>query len=164
MHAFNIVATSDAVGDVPPTTKGNLVRWQIISDQRQQQHHHMFRHADTVRARYLGHGDRGMRRSRKIHMIGADTGGHRKLQFLCLGDPLLSQIGRPERLRNDHFRVRKKPFELRVRTILIASHDQLMASRLQVAAKAEFPETHPTSWPGLNPSGPLGVGAVWPSA
>ena len=73
---------------------------QIISDQRQDHHDHVLGHADTVAIGHFGHRNASAHRRLKIDMIGADPGRDRKLQSSRFGDPILGQVGRPERLRN----------------------------------------------------------------
>ena len=138
MHAFDVVAALDAIGDIPPAVHRDLVRRQVVADQRQHHHHHMLGDADAVGAGHFGHGDMGAGGRFEIDVIGADAGGERQLQLLRLRDPLLGQVGGPERLRDHHFGVRQMLLEHRLRAVLVAGHDQLVAVTFQITAQTQF--------------------------
>jgi len=44
-------------------------------------------------------------------MVGADASRQGEIQFLGLGDAFGRQIGRPERLQDQHVRIDQLPFE-----------------------------------------------------
>jgi hypothetical protein len=155
MHALYVIAAGDAVGDVPPAVYGNLVGRQVIADQRQHHHHDVFRHADAVGAGHLGDRDVGARSCIEIDVIGANAGCEGQLQLLCLVDPLLGQIGRPERLGDDHFRIGQMFLEFRVRTILVACHNQLVTVLLHKAAKTQLARDTTDEFAGLETEGAL---------
>ena len=56
VHPFEVVGAGDGVGNVPAATHHPAVRRDVVADQRQDHHHHVFAHADAVGVGDLGDG------------------------------------------------------------------------------------------------------------
>jgi hypothetical protein len=64
-------------------------------------------------------------------VVGADPGGDGELQLGRLGDPFASDVGRPERLRDNDFGVGQLPFEDGVRPVLVRSDEEFVPAGLE---------------------------------
>ena len=71
-------------------------------------------------------------------MVRADAGGDGELELLGLGEPLLGEISRPERLRDHDLGVGQLLLERRIGTVLVGGHHQGMARVLEEFAKTEL--------------------------
>jgi hypothetical protein len=58
----------------------------------------------------------------------------RDLELLCLRDPFRRQVGGPEGLRDDDFRIGKLALEDRGRTLFVRSYDEVVARTLKELA------------------------------
>jgi hypothetical protein len=137
MHPLDVERAGDAVGDVPAAGAGDFVRGDEVPDQSQDRHHDMLGDADRVAIGHFGDGDAPLDRRLEVDMVGADAGGDRQLQSIRLGDPLAGQIGRPERLGDDHVGVGQLALEAGIRAVLVRGDHQLMSLDLQPGAQAE---------------------------
>ncbi len=72
-HALEIVGALDAVRDVPAALHDPLVRRDVVANQRQDHHHHVFRHADAVGVGDLGDGDAAVDGRLQVDVIGSDA-------------------------------------------------------------------------------------------
>ena len=94
--------------------------------------------ADAVAEGDLGNRDAVLDRGIQIDVIRTDSGGERQLELGRPLDPVRCQVGGPERLRDDDFRIGKVLVEYRVLAVLVRGHDQLVAETLEVAPQAEL--------------------------
>ena len=138
VHAFEVVGTFDAVGDVPAAVDDPLMRRDVVAHQREDHHHDMFRHADAVRVSHLRHGDAPGHRSLQVGVIRADTGRDDQLELRRLLEPFGRHVGGPERLRDDDVGIGQLPLELAAGTILVGGHYEAMAARLQELAQTQL--------------------------
>lgn len=69
-----------------------------VANEDQDCHDHVLGYRDDIAASDLSDGDSTVSiiRSVQIHVIGADTSGHRELEILCLSQTLRTQISRME--------------------------------------------------------------------
>ncbi len=91
----------------------------------------MLGNADRVAVGHLGHRDSPVDRGLQVDVVGADTGGDRKLEVFRLGDALFGQISGPEGLGNHHVGVHQLALENAVRPVLVRCHDELVSGRFQ---------------------------------
>ena len=138
LHALEVVRARHGVGDVPAPLEDDLVRGQVVADERQDHHHDVLGDADRVRVRHLGDRDLVVDRGLEVDVIRADPGRHGQLQVRRLGDPLRGQVRGPERLRDDDLRIRKLPLERRIGPVLVGRNRQLVATLLDEAAQSEL--------------------------
>ena len=114
------------------------MRGQVVADQRQDHHHDVFGHADAVAIGHLGNSDAPVHRRLQVDVIRADAGRDRELQLGRLANPLGSQVGGPERLRDDDVGVCQFLLEHAVGTVLVGRHDKRVTLRLEKLAQPEL--------------------------
>ncbi len=138
IHALDIVGARHAIGDVPAALDHPIVGGDVIADQPQDHHHHMFGDAVRVAIGDLGHGDAVIHRRLQIGMVRPDAGGHDHLQLGRFGDALGGHVGRPERLGNDDFGVMQLLVELGIGAVLVGGHHQRVALAFEIVAQAQL--------------------------
>mmetsp|Transcript_40681 Transcript_40681/g.63952 ORF Transcript_40681/g.63952 Transcript_40681/m.63952 type:complete len:201 (+) Transcript_40681:948-1550(+) len=135
VHAFDVKGLSDAIGDVPTSRHGNVMRLHKVSHQSQDGHHHMLCHRDGVAVGHLCHRDAMTAGGVQVDVVGADARGDAQLQVLGFLEALSTHIGRPKGLRDDHVGVWKFLLKDRVRSILGRCDHEVMVFEELVEAQ-----------------------------
>ena len=138
VHALDVVAAFDAVGDIPAAVGRPLVGGNEIAHQRQDLHDGVLGDADAVAEGHLGDRDPAGDRGVEINMVRTDPGGEGKLEILRFGDSLGGQIRRPKWLGDHDIGVGQLPLKLRVRAFFVRCHHQLVPAAFQKFAQAEL--------------------------
>ena len=84
MHAFDVIGTLDAIGDVPAALHHPLIGRNVIANERQDHHDHVLGNADRIAVGDFGDSNLVVHRRLKIGVIGTNAGGDNKLQFGAL--------------------------------------------------------------------------------
>ena len=138
LHALEVVRARDRVGDVPAAVEDDLVRGDVVADEREDHHHDVLGDADAVRVADLGDGQPAVDCRLQVDVVRADPGRDGELQVRRLGDPLRRQVRGPERLGDDDLRLGQLPLEDRVGTVLVGRDRELVPALLEEPAQPEL--------------------------
>src|SRR5438105_613361 len=90
MHAFDVIATGDAVGDVPAAFDYPLVGRDIVANQTEDHHDHMLGDGDGIAIGDLGDGNAAVDGRLEVDVIGADAAVSASFSFGAL--PMRSAV------------------------------------------------------------------------
>src|SRR5262249_48424555 len=137
-HAFEVIGALNTICDVPAALDDPTIGGDVVSDERQNQHHHMLSDTDRIGKGYLSNRDPLVHGCLKIGMVGTDAGGDDQLELLSFVDALLGHVGWPEGLRDDDLSVGQLFVEYRVLAILARGNNEGVTGLLKKFSQAEF--------------------------
>src|SRR5207302_9640714 len=126
------------VGNLPADQHTRREQRDVVDEKRQERHDYLQGDADVVRKDDLARRGAARDPSLPTDVVHADSRRDRQLELRRLRDPFGREVGGPERLRDDDLGVRELLLEDRVRTVLVGSDDEGVASLLEEWTQAEL--------------------------